>query len=70
VKIPFMLSITEKSGDVTAAAKHAKNQHVVALDAINDDVFALRESSAGRSGDPRRVRGRYWDDWREEKTDL
>ena len=35
----------EQSGNVTAAAKHAKDQHVFVLDAVDDDVLAYGKAA-------------------------
>jgi len=49
--------MAEQSFDIPAATQDAKNHHVFGVDAVDDDVLALRGSCACRDVNPRRGRG-------------
>jgi hypothetical protein len=39
-----MPSMLKQCGNVTAAAENSQNQHVLVLDAVDDDVLAYRKA--------------------------
>ena len=59
----------EQRDDVAAAAKHAKNEHILFLEAVDDDVLTHRK--APQAGTQVLVSGTPyigWDGWREERS--
>ena len=63
-----MKLMPEQRLDVTAAAKHAKNEHVLFLKAVDDEVLTHGEASQAGAQVPPRGHVLYWDGWQEERS--